>query len=108
MVYERAGELAAELLEEVLSARPSFSPQPEEGATYADRLTPEDRELDWNRPPVELLNQIRALSPHIGARGEVDGRRLTVWRARLGRRRLAARPPAGSSCSTCSPRGAAA
>ena len=32
---------------------------------------------------MELLNQIRALSPHIGARGEVDGRRLTVWRARL-------------------------
>ena len=83
VVYERAGELAAELLDEVLSGAPEFHPQPEEGATYADRLTPEDRELDWNRPAVELLNQIRALSPHIGARGEVDGRRLTVWRARL-------------------------
>jgi methionyl-tRNA formyltransferase len=83
VVYERAGELAAELLEEVLSGSPEFHPQPEDGATYADRLTREDRELDWNRPAVELLNQIRALSPHIGARGEVDGRRLTVWRARL-------------------------
>jgi methionyl-tRNA formyltransferase len=82
VVYERAGELAAELLEEVLAGSPEFHPQPDEGATYADRLTPEDRELDWNRPAVELLNQIRALSPHIGARGEVDGRRLTVWRAR--------------------------
>jgi methionyl-tRNA formyltransferase len=83
VIYERAGELAAELLEEVLSGTPVFSPQPDDGITYADRLTPEDRELDWNRPPVELLNQIRALSPHIGAWGEVDGRRLTVWRARL-------------------------
>ena len=83
VVYERAGELAAELLDEVLSGSPTFRPQPEEGATYADRLTPEDRELDWNRPALELLNQIRALSPHIGARGVVDGRRLTVWRARL-------------------------
>ena len=83
VVYERAGELAAELLEDVLSGSPEFRPQPDEGATYADRLTPEDRELDWNRPPAELLNQIRALSPHIGARGEVDGKRLTVWRARL-------------------------
>jgi methionyl-tRNA formyltransferase len=83
VVYARAGELAAELLEDVLSGSPEFRPQPEEGATYADRLTPEDRELDWNRPPVELLNQIRALSPHIGAHGEVEGRRLTVWRARL-------------------------
>jgi methionyl-tRNA formyltransferase len=83
LVYERAGELAAELLEEVLSGFPDFSPQPDEGATYADRLTPEDRELDWDRPPTELLNQIRALAPHIGARGEVEGKLLTVWRARL-------------------------
>jgi methionyl-tRNA formyltransferase len=85
VVYERAGELAAELLEEVLSGPSDFHPQSEEGATYADRLTPEDRELDWNRPPTELLNQIRALSPLIGARGDVEGKRLTVWRARLAR-----------------------
>jgi methionyl-tRNA formyltransferase len=83
IVYVRAGELAAELLEDVLSGPAEFHPQPDEGATYADRLTPEDRELDWKRAPVELLNQIRALSPHIGARGDVDGKRLTIWRARL-------------------------
>jgi methionyl-tRNA formyltransferase len=28
------------------------------------------------------VNRVRALSPHIGAWGMVDGRRLTVWRAR--------------------------
>jgi methionyl-tRNA formyltransferase len=79
-VYAKAGALAAELLDGVLEA-PEFHPQPEEGATYADRLTAADRELDWHRPAGELLNQIRALSPHIGARGVVDGRMLTVWRA---------------------------
>jgi methionyl-tRNA formyltransferase len=82
-VYAKAGELAAELLEDVLSGRPSFQEQSDEGATYAERLGPADRELDWDRPPEELLNRIRALSPHIGARGEVGGRTLTVWRARL-------------------------
>ena len=81
-VYEKAGAVAAELLEEVLSGEPEFRPQPEGGVTYAERLTAEDRELDWSRPPEELLNRIRALSPHIGARGVVDGRRLTVWRAK--------------------------
>jgi methionyl-tRNA formyltransferase len=81
-VYARAGELAAELLEGVLAGEPSFQPQPEEGATYAERLTAADRELDWSRPPEELLNRIRALSPHVGARGDVDGRTLTIWRAR--------------------------
>jgi methionyl-tRNA formyltransferase len=79
-VYARAGALAAELLDGVLEA-PEFHPQPEDGATYAERLTAADRELDWDRPTEALVNQIRALSPHIGARGVVDGCTLTVWRA---------------------------
>jgi methionyl-tRNA formyltransferase len=83
-VYARAGEVAAELLDEVLAAEePRFTPQPDEGAKYAEKVTAADRELDWSRPPQELLNRIRALSPHIGARAELDGRRVTVWKARL-------------------------
>ncbi len=80
-VYERAAALALELLEDVLP-EPEFRPQPEEGATYAEKIRPEDRELDWSRPADELVNRVRALSPHIGAWGLVDGRRLVVWRAR--------------------------
>lgn len=80
-VYARSAELAVELLDEVLP-RPTFAPQPEEGATYAAKLTAADRELDWTRPPRESLDRIRALSPHVGARGTVGGRRLVVWRAR--------------------------
>jgi methionyl-tRNA formyltransferase len=86
-VAARAAELAAELLDEVLP-EPSFTPQPEEGVTYADKIGPEDRELDWSRPPSELLNRIRALSPHIGARGELEGRPVTIWRARIEDNRL--------------------
>jgi methionyl-tRNA formyltransferase len=84
VVYQRAAEVAARLLDEVLSGEPSFTAQPAEGATYAERLTAADRELDWSRPPAENLNRIRALSPHIGARGVVGGRPLLVWRARPG------------------------
>jgi len=80
-VSARAGELAAELLEEAL-AGPALEPQ-EGDVTYAEKIRPEDRELDWSRPPQELLNQIRALSPHIGARGELHGRPVTIWRARV-------------------------
>jgi methionyl-tRNA formyltransferase len=82
-VYARAVELAPDLLE----AASSFVPQ-EGDATYAEKIGPADRELDWSRPPRELHDQIRALSPHIGARGEVDGRRLTVWRSRVDGDRL--------------------
>jgi methionyl-tRNA formyltransferase len=81
-VSARAGKLAAELLEQVLPD-PELSPQPEEGLTYAAKIGPDDRELDWSRPPEELLNRIRALSPHIGARGELHGRPVTIWRARI-------------------------
>jgi methionyl-tRNA formyltransferase len=89
-VYAKAGALGAHLLESVLRGEPSFRPQPEEGATYAERLTAVDRELDWSRPPEESLNRIRALSPHIGARGIVEGRPLIVWRARVGDGELSA------------------
>jgi methionyl-tRNA formyltransferase len=66
----------------VLEGDPEFVPQPRDRVTYAEKLSARDRELDWARPPEELLNRIRALSPHIGARGSVHGRTLTVWRAR--------------------------
>lgn len=79
-VYARSAELAAELLDDVL-AGPSFVPQEGE-PTYAAKLEPADRELDLS-DPVDSLNRIRALSPHIGARGELHGRRVTIWRARL-------------------------
>src|SRR5207244_8879808 len=81
-VYAKAAPLAAELLDEVLPG-PEFTPQPEAGVTYAEKITAADRELDWSRPPEGLLNRIRALSPHIGARGELQGKPVTVWRARV-------------------------
>ena len=82
VVYERAAALAVELLGDVLP-EPVFTPQPEDGATYADKIRPEDRQLDWSRPAKELHDRIRALAPHIGARGEVEGRPVIVWRSRL-------------------------
>ena len=50
--------------------------------TYAHKLTTDDRALDWRRPARELDRVVRALSPHIGARTALDGRPVTVWRAR--------------------------
>ena len=79
-VYARSAALAVELLDEALP-QPTFRPQEGE-PTYAAKIGPEDRELDLTHPE-ESLNRIRALSPHIGARGELQGRRVTIWRARL-------------------------
>jgi methionyl-tRNA formyltransferase len=82
-VFARSAEIAARLIDWVI-ADPHFEPQPEDGVTYAEKITPADRELDLSRSPQELVNVVRALSPHIGARTELDGRRLLVWRARVG------------------------
>ena len=79
-VYERSAELAADLLDEVLPA-PTFREQQGE-PTYAHKLEPADRELDL-ADPEDALRRIRALSPHIGARADLDGRPVTIWRARV-------------------------
>ena len=95
-VYDRAVPLAVELLEAVL-AEPEFTPQPDEGVTYAEKIGPEDRALDVSRPE-EAVNRVRALSPHIGARAELEGRPVVVWKARVGDGRFVpdeVQPPGG-------------
>ncbi len=82
-VYAKAAEVAARLLDGVLSdPAPHFTPQAGE-ATYADKIGSGDRRLDLSRRPDELVRVVRALSPHIGARAELEGRHVTVWRARV-------------------------
>jgi methionyl-tRNA formyltransferase len=83
-VYEKAARTAAELLDDVLAGDPTFSPQSDDGVTYARKIEPQDRVLDLSRPATELVNLVRALSPHIGARAELEDRPVTVWRARVG------------------------
>jgi len=81
-VFARAAELTPDLIDAALANRRTV-PQLEDGITYAEKIAPADRELEWSRPPEELHNRIRALSPHIGARGMVEGRPAIVWRSRL-------------------------
>jgi methionyl-tRNA formyltransferase len=80
-VFARSAEVAARLLGEVMEA-PAFEPQPEDGATYAEKITAADRELNLD-DPVDSWRRVRALSPHIGARGVLHGRRMTIWKAHL-------------------------
>jgi methionyl-tRNA formyltransferase len=79
-VFARAAEIAARLIGDVLP-EPRFTPQPHDGVTYAEKITPEDRNLDLSRPARENVDRVRALSPHIGARAIVDERPLIVWKA---------------------------
>jgi methionyl-tRNA formyltransferase len=80
-IYARSAEIAARLIGDVLPV-PAFTPQPSDGATYAEKIASADRELDLSRPAAQLVDHVRALSPHIGARAVLDGRPLVIWTAR--------------------------
>jgi methionyl-tRNA formyltransferase len=86
-VYATAAAVASDLLDGVLSGPVEFVPQASVGLTYADKITAADRRLDFSGPPEELVRRVRALSPHIGARAELRGRPVTVWRARVNENR---------------------
>ncbi len=81
----RLQELGADLLLRALDEDPPFTAQPEAGVTYAEKLTGADRTLDPARTAAELERQVRALTPHIGARAQLpDGTLVGVTRARPG------------------------
>jgi len=80
----RLERLGGELLVRAMDERPPFVEQPQEGATYAEKLGPADRLLDPALPAVALERVVRALHPHIGARVALaDETLLGVQRAAL-------------------------
>jgi methionyl-tRNA formyltransferase len=80
---ERLQVLGGELLVDALDRSPACAEQDESLVTYAEKITPEDRELDPLRPAAELERVVRALTPHIGAHLKLDdGTLLGVREAR--------------------------
>jgi methionyl-tRNA formyltransferase len=82
----RLSERGAALLLEVLDrcARGEeleFTEQVDAEATYAEKISADDRVLDPNRPATEVERVVRALHPHVGARAALaDGAMLGVHR----------------------------
>jgi len=80
----RLQELGGRLLVAALERRPPCVEQDDALATYAEKITAEDRRLDPARPAAELARAVRALHPHIGAWAPVGAQgRLGVHRARV-------------------------
>lgn len=82
---ERLAEMGAPALvaavDRLAAGSLTSTPQPAEGATLAPRITADDRPLDPTRSATALADQVRALSPHVGATIVIDGTPHTVWRA---------------------------
>jgi methionyl-tRNA formyltransferase len=70
-LHDRLAPLGADLMGRALAALSrgslSFTPQANEGVTYAHKITNEEARIDWARPAAEVHNRIRGLSPFPGA-----------------------------------------
>jgi len=70
-LHDRMMLVGADLMGRALSAleRDSlhFTPQSEEGVTYASKIDKAEARIDWTKPATEVHNLIRGLSPFPGA-----------------------------------------
>ena len=70
-LHDRLMVLGADLMVRALAALSrgalSFTPQPEDGVTYARKIANEECRIDWRQPAASVHNQVRGLSPFPGA-----------------------------------------
>ncbi|RDI59387.1 methionyl-tRNA formyltransferase [Microvirga subterranea] len=70
-LHDKLMVLGADLMVRALAALSrgglGFTPQPEDGVTYAHKLTNEDGRIDWSKPAQAVYDHIRGLSPFPGA-----------------------------------------
>jgi methionyl-tRNA formyltransferase len=65
-------DLMASALSRLEQGALSFTPQPDEGVVYAQKITNDEARIDWSRPATQVANHINGLSPFPGAFFEID------------------------------------
>jgi methionyl-tRNA formyltransferase len=75
-LHDRMMRVGADLMDRALAALErgslTFTPQSEDGVTYAKKLEKSEARIDWSRPAAEVHNLIRGLSPFPGAWFELE------------------------------------
>ncbi len=90
-LHDRLAPLGADLMVRALAALGRgglrFTPQPEEGVTYAAKIANAEAKLNWARPARQVHDLVRGLAPFPGAFAEIDlgkgPERLKVLRTAL-------------------------
>jgi methionyl-tRNA formyltransferase len=77
-LHDTLAGLGAGMMLEALAADPPARPQPEEGATYAPKLSKADGKLDWTRGAAVLDREVRAFEPWPGSFFEHGGGAIRV------------------------------
>jgi methionyl-tRNA formyltransferase len=75
-LHDRLAPLGADLMVRALAALGRgglrFTPQPEEGVTYAAKIGNAEAKLNWARPAKQVHDLVRGLSPFPGAFAAID------------------------------------
>lgn len=53
-------------------------PQPADGVSYANKITPQEMHIDWNHSAVQIARKIRAFAPLPGCYTILEGKRLKI------------------------------
>ena len=59
--------LMAEAMIKLEAGELSLTPQPDEGVTYAHKISKQETRIDWHRPAIEVARHVMGLSPFPGA-----------------------------------------
>jgi methionyl-tRNA formyltransferase len=70
---EMGGRMIVEALQRMAAGGLQAVPQPEQGVTYAAKISKEEAKLDLNRPAPELARKVRAFNPFPGAHAQASG-----------------------------------
>jgi len=86
-LHDRLARLGADMVVAALRLRAegklSAIPQPEQGVTYAAKISKEEAKLDFSLSAQELGRKIRAFNPFPGAHAEVNGVTIKIWGAQV-------------------------
>ena len=99
-LHERLAALGGQLIVQALAqlatdALPA-TPQPSQGASYANKIDKSEAAIDWKQPADVIARRVRAFDPFPGATLVLDGELVKVWRAAALARAMAAEPmPSG-------------
>lgn len=76
------GKMIVDALRKLEQGNLPATPQPEEGAIYAPKISKEEAALDLAQPAEVLSRKIRAFNPFPGATATFNGVPIKLWRAR--------------------------
>jgi methionyl-tRNA formyltransferase len=75
------GRMIVDALNRMAAGGLEAEPQPEEGVTYAAKISKEEAKLDLARPALELARKVRAFNPFPGAHAQAGKVTVKFWNA---------------------------